>query len=96
MFVFGAEWMESGRYAILLIPMFYMRFVVSPLSYTIYIAQRQGLDLIWQLGLLGITAACFLLAGGVLEALWWYSASYAIMYVIYFAMSYRCAKGVSS
>ncbi|WP_411386855.1 oligosaccharide flippase family protein [Pseudomonas sp. MPB03] len=96
MFVFGAEWTESGRYAILLIPMFYMRFVVSPLSYTIYIAQRQGLDLIWQLGLLGITAACFLLAGGVLEALWWYSASYAIMYVIYFAMSYRCAKGVSS
>ncbi|WP_225613365.1 oligosaccharide flippase family protein [Pseudomonas sp. Pdm06] len=96
MFVFGTEWIESGKYAILLIPMFYMRFVVSPLSYTIYIAQRQGLDLIWQLGLLVITAACFLLAGEVMEALWWYSASYAIMYVIYFAMSYRCAKGVSS
>lgn len=95
-FVFGAEWIESGKYAVLLIPMFYMRFIVSPLSYTIYIAQRQGLDLIWQLGLLVITAACFLLAGEVTEALWWYSASYAIMYVIYFAMSYRCAKGVSS
>lgn len=96
MFVFGTEWIESGKYAILLIPMFYMRFIVSPLSYTIYIAQRQGLDLIWQLGLLVITTACFLLAGTVIDALWWYSASYAIMYIIYFAMSYRCAKGVSS
>lgn len=95
-FVFGADWLESGRYAILLIPMFFMRFVVSPLSYTIYIAQKQGQDLIWQCILLSVTIACFWLADEVVEALWWYSASYAIMYVIYFLMSYRCAKGVSA
>lgn len=95
-FFFGVEWNESGKYAVLLIPMFYMRFVISPLSYTIYIAQRQQIDLMWQAALLIITCGCFLLAGDVIEALWWYSLSYAIMYAIYFAVSYRCAQGVPS
>lgn len=95
-FFFGVEWNESGKYAVLLIPMFYMRFVISPLSYTIYIAQKQQMDLMWQAALLFITCGCFLLAGDVLEALWWYSLSYAIMYSIYFAVSYRCAQGVPS
>ncbi|MFV0924869.1 oligosaccharide flippase family protein [Pseudomonas palmensis] len=95
-FFFGEQWLESGRYAVLMIPMFYMRFVISPLSYTIYIAQRQKLDLVWQLGLLAVTAACFLLGSSVDTALWSYSIGYAIMYVIYFVLAYRCARGVSA
>lgn len=93
---FGAEWIESGKYAIVLIPMFYMRFVVSPLSYTIYIAQRQQMDLIWQVALLAVTFGSFMLAQDIITALWLYSVGYAIMYIIYFAISYRCAQGVSS
>ena len=92
-FVFGEQWMESGRYAVLLIPMFFMRFVISPLSYTIYIAQRQKLDLIWQLTLLVLTLACFFIPDDIDSALWSYSTGYAIMYAIYFLLSYRCAKG---
>lgn len=95
-FFFGQQWMESGRYAVLLIPMFYMRFVMSPLSYTIYIAQRQKMDLFWQIALLALTLACFLIADGIDSALWSYSIGYAIMYAIYFLLSYNCAKGVSS
>jgi O-antigen/teichoic acid export membrane protein len=92
-FIFGDAWAESGRYAVLMIPLFYMRFVVSPLSYTIYIAQRQNLDLAWQLVLLVVTVACFILAPSVDSALWFYSMGYAIMYFIYFWMSFHCAKG---
>ncbi|MEF9898233.1 MAG: oligosaccharide flippase family protein [Pseudomonas sp.] len=95
-FFFGEQWTESGRYAVLLIPMFYMRFVVSPLSYTIYIAQRQKIDLAWQVVLLGLTLSCFLLPDSIDSALWSYSIGYAIMYLIYFLISYRCAKGVAS
>lgn len=94
--LFGAEWIESGKYAIVLIPMFYMRFVVSPLSYTIYIAQRQQMDLLWQVGLLAVTFGSFMLAQNIITALWLYSVGYAIMYIIYFAISYRCAQGASS
>ncbi|WP_207878810.1 oligosaccharide flippase family protein [Pseudomonas sp. 32_A] len=92
-FIFGDEWAESGRYAVLMIPLFYMRFVVSPLSYTIYIAQRQNLDLVWQLTLLGLTVACFTLPDTVDSVLWLYSIGYAIMYFIYFWMSFYCTKG---
>lgn len=91
--IFGAEWTESGRYAVLLIPLFYMRFVVSPLSYTIYIAQRQNLDLLWQLVLLAMTVACFVLPANVESVLTFYAAGYAFMYFIYFWMSFHCAKG---
>lgn len=92
-FIFGDAWAESGRYAVLMIPLFYMRFVVSPLSYTIYIAQRQNLDLAWQLVLLVVTVASFTLAPSVDSALGFYSMGYAIMYFIYFWMSLHCAKG---
>lgn len=92
-FIFGEAWAESGRYAVLMIPLFYMRFVVSPLSYTIYIAQRQKLDLVWQLGLLALTVACFTLPDAVDSVLWFYSIGYAIMYFIYFWMSFYCTKG---
>lgn len=91
--IFGEAWTESGRYAVLLIPLFYMRFVVSPLSYTIYIAQRQNLDLLWQLVLLAMTVACFMLPATVESVLSYYAAGYAFMYFIYFWMSFHCAKG---
>ncbi|UVL85600.1 lipopolysaccharide biosynthesis protein [Pseudomonas sp. B21-028] len=92
-FIFGDAWAESGRYAVVMIPLFYMRFVVSPLSYTIYIAQRQNLDLVWQLTLLALTFICFTLPDTVDSVLWFYSMGYAIMYFIYFWMSFYCTKG---
>lgn len=92
-FIFGDAWTESGRYAVLMIPLFYMRFIVSPLSYTIYIAQRQSLDLVWQLALLALTFTCFTLPDTVDSVLWLYSIGYAIMYFIYFWISFYCSKG---
>lgn len=94
-FVFGQEWTEAGRYAVMLIPLFFLRFVVSPLSYTIYIAQKQRLDLLWQIALLLLTCTCFMLSQEIDTALWAYSIGYAVMYMIYFWISYRAAKGDS-
>ncbi|MFG0272935.1 oligosaccharide flippase family protein [Pseudomonas sp. zjy_14] len=91
--IFGEAWAQSGHYAVLMIPLFYMRFVVSPLSYTIYIAQRQNLDLVWQLALLALTFACFTLPDNVESALLFYSIGYSIMYFIYFWISFYCTKG---
>lgn len=93
--LFGQEWAESGRYAVLMIPLFFMRFVVSPLSYTLYIAQKQKTDLLWQIALLLLTCACFMWPQKIDTALWSYSAGYALMYIIYFWISYRAAKGDS-
>ncbi|WP_330115217.1 oligosaccharide flippase family protein [Pseudomonas sp. JS3066] len=91
--LFGAEWAEAGHYAAILVPFFYCRFVVSPLSYTLYIAQKQKLDLIWQSCLLVISYVTFSYSNSAVAALSIYAMAYAAMYVIYFFLSYYCARG---
>ena len=93
--LFGAEWAEAGRYAGILAPFFYCRFVVSPLSYTLYIAQKQQWDLLWQCGLLIISYLTFTLTDTPTLALTVYSIAYSLMYVIYFFISFSCARGKS-
>ena len=51
-FVFGEDWRIAGHYAQLVIPMFFMRFVVSALSSTYDIFQALKIELIWQIVLL--------------------------------------------
>lgn len=92
-FVFGREWLEAGQFAELLAPMFFMRFVASPLSYTLYIANQQVQDLLWQLVLLGMTWAVFRHSGSLKFAVLMYSVGYSILYVFYILMSYRAARG---
>lgn len=91
--LFGPQWQQSGTYARLMIPMFYTAFIASPLSYTIYIAQKQKYDLIWQAVLLAISIAIFGLASDAEQAIRWFSLSYAMMYCIYLSMSYHFARG---
>lgn len=95
-FVFGAEWRVAGEYARLLTPLFYLRFVASPLAYTIYIAEKQHADLIWQVCLFILVNAAMIIGGIKGDpslALLLFSASYSGMYLIYLIMSYRFSNG---
>lgn len=47
-FVFGEDWRIAGRYAKLMMPMFFLQFVVSPLSVMFVIAEKQKYDLAMQ------------------------------------------------
>jgi O-antigen/teichoic acid export membrane protein len=94
-FFMGPDWVQSGYYAVLLLPMFYLKFVVSPLSYTIFISQRQHADLVWQFVLMLVTIGCFILPEKIDTALWSYSLAYGAMYFVYFGISYRCAQGAT-
>ena len=90
-FVFGQEWRQAGEFAQILIPLFIIRFVVSPLSYMVYIAEKQIYDLIWQLGLLVVVFASFAIGGwkdNITLALHLFTWSYFAMYLIYFAINY--------
>lgn len=93
--VFGQQWSEAGRMAAILAPMFYLKFVASPLSYTLYIANWQVYDLLWQMVLLIFVAAAFLLTQDVHTAILFYSGGYSVLYIVYLAMSYRASKGSS-
>lgn len=91
---FGREWKESGLMAIWLLPMFALRFVASPLSYMVYIVEKQHVDLLWQVGLMFVTALTLLSFSSYQDTLIYYALAYALMYCIYLFMSYRFSKGV--
>lgn len=94
-FAFGEKWKMAGTMAIWLLPMFAMRFIASPLSYMVYIAEKQQVDLIWQIGLLAMTVFTLNLPASYPVVLESYAAGYATLYVIYLAMSYRFSLGES-
>ena len=93
---FGEQWRAAGTIALWLMPMFAMRFVASPLSYMMYVAHKQQVDLFWQIGLLAMTVTTLWLPSHYAVALQWYSAGYSAMYVIYLALTYRFSLGSRS
>lgn len=96
-YVFGQEWETSGIYARYLSLLFFIRFIVSPLSIVIYVAEKQKYDMIWQTVLLIITIISLsvgLIFNDAAVSIISFSISYSVMYVIYFFLSYYCAKGV--
>lgn len=90
---FGDDWRMSGTMAIWLIPMFAMRFMASPLSYMVYIVEKQHVDLMWQLGLAIVTLMSLYVLSDYKNTLILYSLLYAAMYCIYLWLSYGFSKG---
>ncbi|WP_445495602.1 lipopolysaccharide biosynthesis protein [Photorhabdus sp. SF281] len=93
--LFGEEWEISGLIGVWLMPMFALRFVSSPLSYTLYIAQKQHIDLIWQLSLLTFTLFSFTVISTVKISIISYSLYYTTLYIIYLYISYKYSKYVN-
>lgn len=90
---FGPKWHEAGRIAVILLPLFALRFVASPLSYTFYIAEKQPVDLVWQICLLVMTLATLMNFNTYQEALGAYAIGYGALYVVYLVLSYRFSAG---
>ncbi|WP_160084996.1 lipopolysaccharide biosynthesis protein [Pseudomonas sp. 9AZ] len=93
---FGEEWRGAGTIAVWLLPLFALSFIASPLSYMVYIAGKQHVDLFWQIALLGMTISSLSIPTNHQHALQAYSAGYSMLYVIYLVMSYRFSLGVRS
>jgi len=92
-FAFGEVWRGAGTIAVWLLPLFALRFIASPLSYMVYIAGKQHIDLLWQIVLLGVVLAALSIPSNHALALQAYSGGYSILYVIYLWMSYRFSRG---
>ncbi|MDD5586845.1 MAG: oligosaccharide flippase family protein [Alphaproteobacteria bacterium] len=97
--VFGETWREAGEYARLLSPLLLIRFVASPLSYVFFIAQRQNIDLVWQLCLLFVGIITIAAGRGHVTphlSIGFFSAGFSLMYIIYIILSYYYAKSPTS
>ena len=94
--VFGSEWEQAGQYTRYLSILYFFRFIVSPLSYVFYIANRQDADLIWQVCLL-ISTFCSMLLGIYVNsqdvAIIAFSFGYMILYIIYFFWAKKISEG---
>jgi len=95
-FIFGAEWKIAGEYAQILSIMFFFRFVSSPLSYVLYIAERQNYDLIWQVFLFMFTVIAIgigIYLNSAKISIACFALIYSAMYIVYLFLSYDAAKG---
>jgi O-antigen/teichoic acid export membrane protein len=94
---FGEEWREAGTYARILMPMFLLQFIVSPLSNMFLVAEQQKKDFFLQICLfLAILSALY---GGYYvfksptATLMLYSGVYTLKYMVELILSYGFSKG---
>jgi len=96
-FVFGEKWRIAGEYAQILTPLFYLQFIVSPLSNMFMIAQKQQYDLIMQIYLIGSVILSFIIGykffNDVKVTLYIFTFVYSLKYIFEFILSYKFSKG---
>ncbi|MNK10371.1 colanic acid exporter [compost metagenome] len=94
-FAFGEEWHTAGEFAGILALYYFFRFVVSPLSYIFYIAEKQKADFLMQLYTFASSLTIFYLPKfyansiSISETLWLYCFNFIIIYITYFLLSYK-------
>jgi O-antigen/teichoic acid export membrane protein len=96
MFVFGDKWHIAGEYAQLLMPMFFLQFISSPLSVMFYIAEKQSLYLKITIVVLLTILSLFVLAYGykfdMKTFLVSYTIIYCILYIVNLFITYNLSK----
>lgn len=94
MILFGKEWVISGKFAKILIPMVFLRFLASPLSFMFYIAKKQIYNLIGQTIILVLLLSSFIVGNyynSEYITLYMISVGFSLFYIFYIIISYRLA-----
>lgn len=91
-FIFGDEWRVAGEYTQILTPMLFLRFLSSPLSFMLYIGEKQHVNLLGNGSLLLLILLSFYFSHNALETIYFLSFSYSIIYVVYLCISAKIAK----
>jgi O-antigen/teichoic acid export membrane protein len=98
-FVFGENWKVAGKFAQIMAPMLFLKFVVSPLSYTFYVVGKQKINLIGQI-LLFISLLTSIVIGVQMnneyKMLVCFSVVYSFVYLFYAYYSYKYASEKTS
>lgn len=97
-FVFGPAWHVSGEYAQILTPVLFFGFVVSPLSSMFMIAEKQRVDLAWQVCFFIAVGGSFfigMLFSSAKVSLMAFSLAYSVMQIVSGLISYGLASGKS-
>lgn len=95
--VFGHKWEMAGEFSRIMAPFFFLKFVVSPLSYVFFIVGKQKEDFIGHIAMVVLVLLAFVLSNllglNFYYALIFYSISYCLIYLYYLIRSYQLSKG---
>lgn len=94
--IFGQEWIIAGEYAKILAPMFMLKFVISPITYSFYIVNKLYFDMYGQfLYLLFVIFSLMIgyLFNSFIIFVYLFSILSSSVYIIYFVLSLYLSKG---
>ena len=91
-FIFGDMWKIAGEYTQILVPMLFLRFISSPLSFMLYIGGKQHMNLLGNGLFLFLTLASFYFSHSPLETIYFLSYAYSCIYIVYLYISAKIAK----
>ncbi len=95
--VFGEEWRAAGVYAQIVTPLFFIRFIVSTVSTTTIIFEKQKMSLIWQLSLLFFTISIIYISNlfniKFIEFLYLFTAMATLHYLILYYILKKISEG---
>lgn len=96
-FIFGPDWRVAGEYTQIMTIMFFLKFIISPLSNMFFIAEKQRIDLIIQIILFSFVFLSFFAGYKIFDhpriAILLYTITYSIKYCIEFYLSFKFSKG---
>jgi O-antigen/teichoic acid export membrane protein len=96
-FLFGQKWVLAGHYAQLLTPMFFFHFITIPLCSMFIIAEKQEMDLLWQIvrAILSVTSVFvgYHYFHSDTMAILLFSLSFGLLYGASGIMGYRFSLG---
>lgn len=92
--VFGKNWRQAGEYAQILMPMFFLQFVASPLSVLFIVAEKQKEDLLMQIVLLSGIILSFFLTKDIGLVLVFISVTYSSVYFWVIYKTHKFSKGI--
>ncbi len=94
--IFGVEWAIAGEYVVVLAPMFGLRFIVSSVSLGMVIANKQNIELLFQLVFILGSIVCFILGKvlslSVLEYLTAISYAFSVGYILFLIILFKYSR----
>lgn len=95
-FLFGERWKMAGEMGKILTPLYFIRFITSPLSMTLLAYEKQNYLLFWQLTLMISTILPYIITilynGNIIEYLQCLVCCLSLCYILYFIAIYLIIK----
>jgi len=98
-FIFGEEWRIAGEYAKITIPLFFIRFVITPFTLVPIIFEKTKIDLSFQIGLLVsyiivFTFGSYYMNTSFNNLLYMITAIVTLYYILYFVLLNKMKHGI--